>query len=120
MRLVTNSDKVRDFISRIQAINGTPVFNFTHLVEEVGEISTELQIELGDRRKKSGEGVLYEAVDAMICALALAIGAVPEGQDAYEVIAAAADKKLAKWEANFSKGLCGDVSNTDKSDKAGA
>lgn len=69
---------------------------FTHLVEEVGELATELAIETGKSYKAAGEdGIVGEAVDAIICLIDIISMHQPEVTP--EQLDAIMQKKLNKW-----------------------
>jgi hypothetical protein len=76
----------------------SPMESFTHLVEEVGEIATCLNVAVTGRKELT-EDVKSECVDAIHCALELFFksgGTIEE----FLVISA---KKREKWENNISK-----------------
>jgi NTP pyrophosphatase (non-canonical NTP hydrolase) len=66
---------------------------FKNLVEEVGEFAKALTVEQGLKRKEIDESSMHEAVDVVICALALfyARGGTDEELARYGL------KKLVKW-----------------------
>ena len=77
--------------------------HFVGLVEEVGEIAQDLQIENGfscKGHKKPGDGVLIESLDAAICALCVYFSHGGTMEDLPFVM----DKKLDKWE-DLLKGI---------------
>lgn len=66
---------------------------FKNLVEEVGEFAKALTIEQGLKKKPLEESSMHEAVDVVICALAIFYAR--GGND--EELASYGLKKLAKW-----------------------
>jgi NTP pyrophosphatase (non-canonical NTP hydrolase) len=66
---------------------------FKNLVEEVGEFAKALTVEQGLKKKHIDESSMHEAVDVVICALALfyARGGTNEELSRYGL------KKLVKW-----------------------
>lgn len=73
--------------------------SFTHLVEEVGEVGTCLNVEVTGRRQLN-ESILVECVDVVNCALELFFksgGTIEEFINMMQV-------KQDKWEDNLAKG----------------
>lgn len=85
---------IENIFSRIARITDTPNHNLLHLMEEVGELSTEIMIEEGVTYKKSDEGILGEAGDVVVCGLAL----MANKTTSWATVLAYLDKKLKKWE----------------------
>jgi len=68
----------------------------TSLVEEVGELSTEIGIQSGHTGKTPGsDGILGEAVDVILCALDMIRVNYPDVTE--EDIVRIAEKKCDKW-----------------------
>lgn len=85
------SDKVKN--------NRTPSTVLLHLVQEIGELSTEIQIEEGHIQKTpSDDGIVGEAIDVIICALDIIRIHNPEITE--EEIISYCQKKLNKWLKN--------------------
>ncbi len=84
----------QDIFERIARITDTPINNLLHLMEEAGELSTEVMIDEGITYKKSDEGILGEAGDVVVCGLALMANKTGSWATALAYI----DKKLKKWE----------------------
>lgn len=73
-----------------------------YLMEEVGELSTEVNIKEGYSEKPEGkDGILGEAVDVILCAADLIYIDNPEVTE--EEILNVVQKKLAKWRGKFEK-----------------
>lgn len=75
--------------------------------EELGELSTEIQIQNGRKnRKPSPDGVVGEAVDLALCALDAAILQLNNlGKDTEEILCILTDtidSKSNKWYSNYS------------------
>jgi NTP pyrophosphatase (non-canonical NTP hydrolase) len=78
------------------------------LVEEVGELSTEIAIASGHKNREPGaDGIIGEAVDVIVAALDVIHLMYQEKQYAPETIELLlldkAQKKLDKWEAGVRK-----------------
>lgn len=71
---------------------------FKNMVEEVGEFAKALTVEQGLKKKEINESSMHEAVDVVICALALfyARGGTNEELASYGL------KKLAKWKERLA------------------
>lgn len=70
-----------------------------HLVQELGELTTEIQIEGGHIQKTpSDDGIVGEAIDVIICALDIIRIHDPEITE--EEIISYCQKKLNKWLKN--------------------
>lgn len=87
----------QDIYKRINKITDTPSVNLMHLMEEAGELSTEVMIESNLIKKTSNEGILGEAADCVVCSLALMANKTGSWATALAMI----DKKLRKWENNI-------------------
>jgi phosphoribosyl-ATP pyrophosphohydrolase len=87
-------NKLESFFQRIKLISDTNIVNGLHLQEEVGELSTEIMIQSHLISKKSDEGVVGEAIDVVVCALAIIANEVDSLSDIEEYL----DKKITKWE----------------------
>lgn len=73
---------------------------FYSLIEEVGELSTEISIKEGFSLKKEGDdGIIGEAVDVVLCAIDAIYINNPSvtSKEISEVI----QKKLLKWETKY-------------------
>lgn len=74
----------------------------THLVTEVGELATEVQVATGRTYKKGDvDGIVGEAVDVILCALDIIYlheGAIDEPK-----LVALAQTKLNKWKNSVRK-----------------
>jgi NTP pyrophosphatase (non-canonical NTP hydrolase) len=74
---------------------------FTYTIEEIGELATELNIADGYSKKEPGsDGVIGEAVDAIICLVDLIYKHNPTITEADLLKVCAV--KLAKWENSAS------------------
>lgn len=76
--------------------------------EEVGELSTEIQIKNGKKdREHSPDGIVGEAVDLTLCALDAAILELHNnGMDSEEILCILTetiDRKSNKWYSKYSK-----------------
>ncbi len=90
---------IDSLFQRVRKITSCFDHNFKHLVEEVGEISTESLIEEGVSYKAPEEGVSGEACDALICILAIFANKTNNLQEMLN----AAHIKLMKWEKGYLK-----------------
>lgn len=69
-------------------------------MEEVGELSTEVNIKEGYSEKPKGkDGIIGEAVDVILCAVDLIYINNPEVTE--EEVRSIVTKKLAKWRGKF-------------------
>lgn len=69
---------------------------FTYTIEEIGELATELNIEDGYSNKEPGkDGVIGEAVDAIICLMDLIYTHRPTITE--DELAQVCANKLTKW-----------------------
>lgn len=85
------SDKVKN--------NRTPSTVLLHLVQELGELATEIQIEEGHIQKTpSDDGIIGEAIDVIICALDII--RIHDQEITEEEIISYCQKKLNKWVTN--------------------
>lgn len=76
---------------------------FTYLVEEVGELATEVNIKTGYSTKQQGkDGIVGEAVDAIICLVDL-IHQYDSSITSDQVMDVV-ERKLTKWEYKGRKG----------------
>lgn len=74
----------------------------TSLVEEVGELSTEIGIQSGHTGKTPGpDGILGESIDVILCALDMIRINYPDVTK--EDITKIAEKKCAKWKMMRSR-----------------
>jgi NTP pyrophosphatase (non-canonical NTP hydrolase) len=98
--LVKGNDPLRTFLSQVKSAtlrdlekNHDINLLFKNLVEEVGEFAKALTIEQGLKKKPLDESSMHEAVDVIICALAIfyARGGTDEELTSYGL------KKLCKW-----------------------
>jgi NTP pyrophosphatase (non-canonical NTP hydrolase) len=67
-----------------------------HLMEEAGELSTELLVRHGKSQKSPGDdGVIGEAIDVVLCAIDIIYVEYPllEAEDIMEIVR----RKLKKW-----------------------
>lgn len=88
---------------------------FNHLVEEVGELSTEINIKYGISDKKSGEdGIVGEAIDICLSALDI-VYQETEGKMTEAEVLALIQKKLQKWKASADKKTKSNVPKTNPS-----
>lgn len=88
----------------VQAPRRTQEKVFLSLVEEIGELATELSIEAGHSKKVVGEdGVTGEAVDVILCALDLiwVHNDSTAEEELEQFVRDVVNKKLAKWKRNF-------------------
>ncbi len=93
--ILTMSSQIKD--------KRTPLTTFLHLQEEVGELSTELNIVYGISDKQPGkDGIVGEAIDAIIC-LTDIIYQVTNGKITPEQINAITNSKLTKWQKSTEK-----------------
>jgi hypothetical protein len=72
------------------------------LIEEVGELSTELAVDAGYSSKKEGEdGIIGEAIDVIICALDMIWVSSPNTTEAEleEYVTQKIKEKIAKWKS---------------------
>ncbi|MEM2159388.1 MAG: hypothetical protein QXN55_00350 [Candidatus Nitrosotenuis sp.] len=75
---------------------------FTYLIEEVGELAAELNVESGYSQKKPGDdGVIGEAIDAIICLVDLIRRHDPTitKKEIDEIV----ENKLLKWQPKVFK-----------------
>lgn len=96
---MTTAMSIEKLFDRIVSITSSQEVNFLHLTEEVGEMATEMIVEKGLSYKEQDEGVLGEAIDALICILAI----IANKTILFEDVLKAVDKKVAKWEKNYKK-----------------
>ena len=75
------------------------------LMEEVGELATEVNIDTGYSYKQAGEdGVIGESVDVIVCALDMIWVDSPKGmtkEDIEDVVMRIVKRKLEKWRSKL-------------------
>lgn len=87
--------------SRVIANNRNRQSVLAYLMEEAGELATEVNIKEGHSEKPEGkDGILGEAVDVVLCAVDMIYIDNPEITE--EEILAVIRKKLAKWRGKFA------------------
>lgn len=93
-----------DFLKRVYHLTFKDLDNggtlddlFRHTVEEVGEVSAAMTVEMGQKNKKLKETATEECVDLVICALALFYAHGGTGAELVTI----GNKKLDKWQNNY-------------------
>lgn len=81
--------------------NGRTIHNvFPYVIEEVGELATEINIKSGFSNKKPGkDGIVGEAVDAIICLLDIIRLEHPDITE--DQLCEIFDRKLKKWRDKY-------------------
>ena len=86
---------------------------FNHLIQEVAELSAEINIELGVSDQKPGEdGIVGEAIDICLCALDI-VWQKTDGKMTREEVIAFINKKLLKWQSTTDKKTKQNASKTN-------
>lgn len=95
--------KIKDCVERDIASGGTIDDLLRSTMEELGEFSTACSIENGYKNRKLEEPAVSEAIDLIICSLALYFAKNGKIEDLEQNI----DKKLNKWNKKINEKFCG-------------
>ena len=90
------------FESSDRIVNGRTSHSIlAYLIEEVGELSTEINIQTGYTKRQPGaDGILGEAIDVILCAIDLIKVNYPDITE--EELKQVVKEKCCKWESNYA------------------